>query len=248
MRKFELPMFVKILSLLEKDARFSVEGKWNDRQQAFTTKRLTALVERCNVSGLFVSKQQAASLVGSFVKPTYRLTRFPDEIANLRNTIVRELEGLVYLEIPAHQTHLWHAVTPFGEEVAKKFPKARDDIEEAAKCLALDRGTAAVFHVMCCIDLALQKFAQKLGTAYDPKWDWNKILEEVKLKIDPMPTKKKAQLLRKEKYLSAYAHLHAIRAAWRNPTMHSRRQYKPDEALEVFNAAKAFMRDLTKIL
>jgi hypothetical protein len=249
MRKFDLPNFLKLMTMLEKDARYAAEEKWSDKQQRLTTARLLAIAELANVSGLLVTKQQAAHLFAAVTHPNYkRQTDFPTDVANLRHTMARELAGLVYLEIPANQVHFWNAVNPFGDAVIAMFPETRDDIEEASKCLALDRGTACVFHLMCAIDLGLQRFAKKLKANYDPKWDWNKILEEIKAKIDLMKSKRKTQLQVKEKYLGAYTHLHGIRAAWRNPTMHSRRQYKPDEALEVFNASKAFMRQLSEIL
>jgi hypothetical protein len=44
------------------------------------------------------------------------------------------------------------------------------------------------------------------------------------------------------------AHLHAVKVAWRNPTMHIVNQYTPEQAEEVFNAVRGFMRHLASKL
>ena len=51
----------------------------------------------------------------------------------------------------------------FGDDVARAFPSSKGDIDEAGKCLALDRGTACVFHLMRILEIGLQLLAAKLG-------------------------------------------------------------------------------------
>jgi hypothetical protein len=49
--------------------------------------------------------------------------------------------------IPAERRHLHEQRRPaFGDAVASVFPGATDDIADAARCIALDEWTAAVFH------------------------------------------------------------------------------------------------------
>jgi hypothetical protein len=45
------------------------------------------------------------------------------------------------------------------------------DIEEAGKCLAFDRGTATVMHLMRVLEVGLKALAKVLQIAYAPSWD-----------------------------------------------------------------------------
>jgi hypothetical protein len=49
---------------------------------------------------------------------------------------------------------------------------------------------------------------------------------------------------RKKMLQQARAHLHAIRLAWRNDTMHPKEQYDLEEADEIYGHVKTFMKHL----
>src|SRR5271168_5169670 len=55
----------------------------------------------------------------------------------------------------------------FGAEVAAKFPCVIYDIEEAGKCLALDRSTASAFHSIRCLEAGIRALSRCL-TIPDP--------------------------------------------------------------------------------
>lgn len=172
-------------------------------------------------------------------------------IGTIRRLVSWEMEQFVYFELPAQQIPLWiDAKEPFGEDVAKSFQsyEIRRNLEEASKCLALDRGSACVFHLMCALDKSLEKYCRRLQVRYKSTWDWKEILRRIFARIDRFSQRTKRQLNIREQHLSCYTHLNAVRAAWRNPTMHSRRSYTPEEALDVFSATRAFMRDLVKVI
>jgi hypothetical protein len=141
---------------------------------------------------------------------------------------------------------------PFGPDISTKFPSARDDIEEAGKCLSFGRGTACVFHLMRVMEVGLRALGRSLN---DPNLDpsrnptWHSILK----KCDDEPSKplgNRAPEWRDDDafFSAAAAQLHAVKDAWRNPTMHIERKYLPDEAEEVWNAVRAFMRQLARKL
>jgi len=48
----------------------------------------------------------------------------------------------------------------------------------------------------------------------------------------------------REKFEAAYGSLDAVRAAWRNPTMHIENNYDANEAEHIFLAVREFMRTL----
>jgi len=78
----------------------------------------------------------------------------------------RIVDGLNYrtcFAIWGDKEKLYAAKLLFGDDVAKKFPSASVDIEEAGKCLALDRGTATVFHLMRAMEVGLRALAKSLN-------------------------------------------------------------------------------------
>lgn len=139
---------------------------------------------------------------------------------------------------------LFDRTTPFGQKVYEAFPSATLDIEEAAKCLALHRGTAAVFHLMRVMEHGLRATANSLGVDYAPSWeaylDQMKPLIEAKYRNKP-PKWRKVERFFKE----VYTYLHGVKRAWRNPTMHIEGTYTPEIADEIWLAVKSFMRLLS---
>ena len=59
----------------------------------------------------------------------------------------------------------------FGAQVFDRFAIANDDIAEAGKCLALERGTATVFHLMRVMEVGLRALGKELGIPYAPSWE-----------------------------------------------------------------------------
>jgi hypothetical protein len=143
-------------------------------------------------------------------------------------------------------------INPFGEDIPNKFDPARHDIEEAGKCLAYGRGTACVFHLMRVMEVGLRALAASLN---DPRLDprrnpsWDTILKKCDEEL-LKPMRDRAEEWREDDafYSTASAQLHAVKDAWRNPTMHVERKYTTEEAEEVWNAVRAFMRHLSKKL
>src|SRR5207245_2918398 len=78
------------------------------------------------------------------------------------------------------KVHYHKANQLFGEPVEIKFPEVADDIKEAGKCLALDRSTATVFHLMRVLEVGVARFATKLKATIRTDQAWGLILGEVK--------------------------------------------------------------------
>jgi hypothetical protein len=137
----------------------------------------------------------------------------------------------------------------FGPEVATKFSAALEDIENAGDCLALEQGTASVFHLMRVLELAVQHFARRLRAPVNPSQDtWNKILDAINGKLRQMPRKTTRQQNLSARYATAAAHLNAVRIAWRNEVMHPKQTYTLDEASQVFDNVGTFIKDLARML
>lgn len=126
------------------------------------------------------------------------------------------------------------------------FPRTSFEVEEAAKCLALGRYTASVFHGMRMLELGIRALAKRLSIP-DPtkpaEKNWAFILRAVKEKIDeqypkPMPGSEGAL------FDELYANLESVRNPWRNATMHVETIYAPHEAIHILRCSAFFMTKL----
>jgi hypothetical protein len=164
--------------------------------------------------------------------------RLQDELVFRKIFVVNEFEARYY------------------ESLAKMFstmmfPSALYEIDEAGKCFALGRSTACVFHLMRTMEVGIRAVARCLGIP-DPlkpaERNWGHILKTIKNDMDARagatPTKTWNVKGDKQLFESAYASLDAVRAAWRNTTMHVDMKCTPDEAEHIFAAVKGFMTRL----
>jgi hypothetical protein len=74
----------------------------------------------------------------------------------------------------------------FGDLVTHKFPSLRVEIEEAAKCLALGRGTASAFHSLRCLEAGIRAISTSLGIPEPIKGaerNWGNALKKSKKKL-----------------------------------------------------------------
>jgi hypothetical protein len=168
----------------------------------------------------------------------------------LKSRLIDELGSRVMLVLPYPSRELYQQdkEPPFGQQVYDVFPDAIDHVSEAAKCLALDRATACVFHLMCVMEKGLQGFAVKLQITIDPTSEWQVILDKIIKPINSMPSSTPTELKNREEYLEIYADIHAVRRAWRNPSIHARKHFSIEQATQIYSAVNAFMRDLAKLI
>src|SRR6266536_4281388 len=167
----------------------------------------------------------------------------------------RIVDGLNYrtcFAIWGDTEKLYAAKLLFGDDVAKKFPSASVDIEEAGKCLALDRGTAAVFHLMRVMEVGLRALAKSLNDPrLDPKKNptWSNILQKGDEELKKPIAQRAPEWAANDHFFSeAQANLRAVQYAWRNPTMHVEINYDPEKAGDVMQSVKAFMHHLASVL
>jgi hypothetical protein len=90
-----------------------------------------------------------------------------------------ELSTKWFKYLSAEQATLYQAVDLFGEVVKNNFPSAKGEIIEAGRCLALERGTAAVFHCMRILEVGLKALATELRVDFDNR-NWENVLRDMK--------------------------------------------------------------------
>ncbi|MGH9610350.1 MAG: hypothetical protein ACRD34_11840 [Bryobacteraceae bacterium] len=132
----------------------------------------------------------------------------------------------------------------FGPRVAAKLPNTAEDISEAARCLALSRPTACVFHLMRVIKTGVQVLGNQLGVKLAEEKNWQNILDEVNKAIKGRDQKDAVTKL----YAGISSNLYNVKLAWRNEVMHPKQTYTPDEAKKVLSAVDGFTRDLAAVL
>ena len=136
----------------------------------------------------------------------------------------------------------------FGSDVANKFATITYDIEECAKCIALQRATAAAFHSIRCLEAGIRALARCLSIPDPTKAsgrNWGSMLKDIKDAIDKKwPTSSHRLSGDGEFFENAYAALASMQNPWRNATMHLDQKYTVEEARNIFEVVKGFMARL----
>jgi hypothetical protein len=219
----------------------------------FLRGRLEALREHLDALGARVTLLAVNEAIDNLRSPEATWGHAKIRLDEISNTLRRELTSATILSLETREQAYYAPHAPlFGSDVSTKFASAGAfEIEEAAKCLALGRSTASVFHLMRIMEIAIRAVARCLGIP-DPikpaERNWGKILNAIKDDLDAhggrSPSKNWTQANDEEFFAGAYASLDAVRVAWRNPTMHVENKYADTEAEHIFIAVKGFMMKL----
>jgi len=180
----------------------------------------------------------------------YAARALEDSITDLMNAFREECTARIVVVIPTASAEFFSPDEPlFGEAVSLKFAKVAADIAEAGTCLALERPTACVFHLMRVVEYAVQRLGKKMHVAIDvDKEGWYQITLHVNKAVEALPTATPRQRRVKQAYGAAAAHLNSVRIATRNDVMHPKATYTDEEAQTLFDATKALMQQMAKIV
>src|SRR5437588_7499290 len=101
-----------------------------------------------------------------------RLEDLPTHLKEISQRAWDELEAEIIVKLHPEKARYFESMEPpFGQKVFDQFPSAIDDAVEASNCLALERNTAVVFHVMRVMEAGLKVLAAELGIPYAPSWE-----------------------------------------------------------------------------
>lgn len=162
---------------------------------------------------------------------------------NLSELIVLEMETHLFMYIEPTKVAFYSEPDLFGELVGTQFPSSRPDIEEAGKCLALNRATACVFHLMRVLEAGIGALAIDLKVTW-PISNWYDAINQIEKAIRGLPQKDE----RKQPYSDAAAYLMLVKDAWRNEVAHAGRMYSEEQAHQIFTNVKGFMQNLASRL
>lgn len=185
------------------------------------------------------------------------------ELVNVWDAILEALVNHRFLRVSAARAVCVDNYNLFGPTVVATFPAAKADIIEAGNCLAAECNTAAVFHAMRVVEWGLRAFCVHLGfhrlrvvkksgkIKFIPVdyLEWEKILDGLQLRVDqriekmrPGPKKQSTQ----EFYYPALQDIRGVRDAWRNHTMHNRREFSSADADAIFSHVIRLMTALAE--
>lgn len=186
------------------------------------------------------------------------------ELTGILEFIISDAVDYQFVVVDRERVRYLEQENLFGPKVKEAFPSATQDIREAGSCLAVGCDTGAVFHLMRAVEWALRALCVDLGmrsvrrknsktgvVSFTPLgWsEWEVLLNQLRSRIDEvrMKTKrgKKKQLFQ-EFYYPAIQDIEAIKEAWRNHVMHSRRFYTPEDAEAVMSHVKRLMVKLAE--
>ena len=167
------------------------------------------------------------------------LTVFSDEMSHYKG---------IMLGNKATETYD-HPDAVFGEEVNDRFPSTEFDIQEAGKCIALERFTASVFHSMRIMEIGLEALSRSLGL--DIASNWNNALNQIEKEVRNRNGHTHGPDWRDRDeafYSEAVTHFRVVKNAWRNHTMHKRETFDHARANAVFQSTASFMQHLARRL
>lgn len=146
------------------------------------------------------------------------------------------------LILSREKAHLYSPLNPIWPEFRTQFQAAIYDIDEAAKCLALGRTTAAVFHLMKIVELCLRAAVKylKIDSPINPNWGIQ--LNAITTNINDRGAKWELR----DFFRDLTQHLYAIKDAQRNATMHVETVYTQEEAELIFKNTESFCKKIAK--
>jgi hypothetical protein len=159
------------------------------------------------------------------------------------------MDGPLFMVIPPHRESYYRGPTALWDKVTDRFPEVIEDIAEAGKCFAAGRNTATVFHLMRVLEFGVQRFASHLALPDDlHQQPWGVILKAIDDKLKNAKPRAPEDKEETEQLSQIASHLHHVKNAWRNPTMHPKQTYTEEEAESIIAPVRDLMTRLARLL
>jgi hypothetical protein len=174
------------------------------------------------------------------------------DLRNIWDVVIADMWSAKLVKVlPAYSEYVNHCDLIPGD-FRTKFPSAAEDIQEAGNCIAVDCGTAAVFHLMRGVEWGMRALSVDLGVLDVPRKkatipiefaEWERILARmtpaVNAIIDALPPGATKQELQ-EFYFPLLFDIRGFQQAFRNHVMHTRQSYSQKTADGVLDYVRRF--------
>jgi len=236
----------------DKEELFHQDKKLADDDRKWLQPRMTSIAEHLAALGADVTLLCVTDTEENIALSWANWGHVKNGIEEIKSTLIRELSLKTVIILQSQENSLFTAKEPhFGDDFADKFKTfGAFELDEAAKCRALSRPTAAVFHLMRILEVGISALAASLGIP-DPvkpaERNWAIILKKIKEDgIDKKwPTAADRMSGDGLLFESLHASLDAVKNPWRNEAMHVSGKYTDDEAKHIFVAVEGFMKKLS---
>lgn len=160
----------------------------------------------------------------------------------IRTTLEAEINGIKAFSVTQKRIDIDKLINDvpslFAPGIFSKMPDiAKYDFNEAGKCIAFERSTAAAFHILrgtedCIRHYYLMLVRQRRVQDYS----WGPVVKDLR-------SRRKTQ-----KYETLHNHLDNIRLSFRNPTQHPEKIYDIQEVQDLWNLCIEAANRMCKIL
>lgn len=212
--------------------------------------QISVMLEECAKEmkrlGLRVSASNTENIVQILEKkyPGGGYAKLHDFITILRNSLHIELDSTVFLHIGYSEAAYYREpLDGITEDVENRFSSTLEDLREAARCYALGRSAASVFHAMRAVEIGLIALGKDLKVQAATDKNWGVLLNQIESAIKGIDEASHGANWRDSRqwYAEVSAQLHNFKDAWRNDVMHVHRNYNQSRAREILAATRAFM-------
>jgi hypothetical protein len=252
MEKFAAESFFNIASnLAGKSAQYFGDGKTVQLLPLTLRRQLGDSLQdtghSCRTIGLRVAARQFEMAATMLFEHTSGISnaQVSQMLLDLGSAITSEMSENLFLRVFSERTPYYRQAEGFGSAVAKSFPSAARDIQEAGSCYATDRNTACVMHLMRVLEVGLSVLAAQFRISSDRR-NWENIINDIEAGIKKVsgPHAGSDWKQRQQFWSEAAKDFRYFKDAWRNHAMHFREHYEAPEARTVFDHVQTFMQQL----
>ena len=236
---------------------FALPRDLDDKARNKALPKLKRVAAEFDAIGLRITAETTLEVVAELEESSHRhnFQWLIDQVGAIQRLSKKEIEGKAFFYVPAERMKFFPRLNNphiFGSAVGNAFPGAMQDIGESGICLALDRGSSCVFHLMRVLEIGLTVLGAKFSVSL-AHTNWAPAIEEIESKIrdmhkDPAWKALPDCKLQQEFYAQAATHFGILKDAWRNYTMHVRGFYTEEQAERIFENVKGFMQKLAERL
>jgi len=177
-------------------------------------------------------------------QPRATTGEYRELIKELRGRLSDEMMGQLFLHIEVRKADYYNAPLVGLDTIIVHFPSAIPELEEAARCFALSRNTACVFHSMRVLELGLVALAGYFQVPID-RPNWHEILTDIESQVKKLGPDDGTEWRDKQQFGSeACTQFRYFKDAWRNHTMHVRQVFDEGRAQSILDHVKDFMKHL----
>jgi len=217
---------------------------------------IDTIIVECVKAELTNSVMGAIRLKNDLAQNSLNAITFHEKVGELTRRIEDELQSVMLYSVSPNKQKYITGKDLFGDTVSKSFPSTKNNIEEAGKCLAFERGSACIFHLMKVLEVGLYSMANDLNIT-NLQENWGNAIEQIEKALREFektkPEKTDTQQIQDEWksknqfYKDSATHFYYIKDAWRNYNTHARQEpfsYSDEKTQQIFDNVCGFMQTL----